>query len=99
VAEVRPEFGDRFAEAVEVANQPSLVVVVRRPAAIGELPVDRGEEGIVEPPRVDGAFPGPQCAGEHSDRVALGFGRDRETVGHARVERVSRVTSATRLRA
>jgi hypothetical protein len=62
VGEIRREFGDRFVDAVEVANESSLVVVVRGPAAVGELPVDRREEGTVEPPRVDRAFPGLECA-------------------------------------
>jgi hypothetical protein len=83
VGEIRREFGDRLVEAVEVANQSSLVVVVRGPAAVGELPVDRREEGIVEPPRVDRAFPALECAGERSDGVALDLGRDCEMIGHA----------------
>jgi hypothetical protein len=41
VGEIRREFGDRFVEAVEVANQSPLVVAVRRPAAVGELRDDR----------------------------------------------------------
>lgn len=85
--EVRPEFGDRLVEAVEVANQSSLVVVAGL-AAIGELLVDRGEDGIVESPCDDRAFPGLEVAGERSDRTVLDLGRGREMVGHARVERV-----------
>jgi hypothetical protein len=41
VGEIRREFGDRLVEAVEVANQSSLVVVVRGPAAVGELTATR----------------------------------------------------------